>query len=173
MKKVLIFIKHEFLKMLPPTIFFFVVFHLIAFLRALMDEQYGINISSYVAATIGALVVGKAILLADALPFVNLFNKKAAIYSVIWKTCLYATIAFLFQLIEELLPHISKQGLNLKVIDSLIEETQWPSFIATHILVILFIALYNVATVAVNAIGSKTFIQMFFNAKHGYSAKES
>jgi len=173
MKKVLIFIKHEFLKMLPPTIFFFVVFHLIAFLRALMVEQYGINISSYVAATIGALIVGKAILLADALPFVNLFHNKAGIYSVIWKTCLYASIAFLFQFIEELIPFISKYGANLAAIDNLIEETQWPSFLATHILVTLFIALYNVATVAVNAIGSKTFIQMFFNVKNGCSTKEN
>jgi len=89
MKKILIFLKHEFLEMLPPTIFFFVVFHIIAFTRALMAKQYGIAISSSAAATIGALIVGKAILIADALPFVNWFRQKRLIYNVAWRTFLY------------------------------------------------------------------------------------
>jgi len=68
MKKALIFLKHEFLEMLPLTIFFFVVFHILAFIRMLMAKQYGITISSSTAATIGALIVGKSILIVDALP---------------------------------------------------------------------------------------------------------
>ena len=72
MKKALIFLKHEFLEMLPPTIFFFVVFHIIAFMRVLMAEQYGITITSSASATIGALIVGKSILVANAIEYINL-----------------------------------------------------------------------------------------------------
>lgn len=97
MKKALIFLKHEFLEMLPPTIFVFVVFHIIAFTRALMAEQYSITIASSAAATIGALIVGKSILIANALPFVNWFHQKKLIYNVAWRTFLYVIIVLLFQ----------------------------------------------------------------------------
>jgi hypothetical protein len=82
MKKVLKFLQVEFLEMLPPTIFFLVVFHIIAVTRALMAEEYGITIASSVSATIGALIVGKSILIADALPFFNRFRQKKSIYNV-------------------------------------------------------------------------------------------
>ena len=110
MKKILMFLKQEFLEMLPPTIFFFVVFHIITFTRALMAKQYGIPIPSSVAATIGALIVGKAILIADALPFVNWFSQKRLIYNVAWRTFLYIIVVLLFQFLEELIPLISKYG---------------------------------------------------------------
>ena len=67
--------------MLPPTIFFFVVFVVVLLTRALMAKQYGIDFTSSAAAIIGALIVGKSILIADALPFVDLFHKKRLIYN--------------------------------------------------------------------------------------------
>ena len=39
MNKAITFIKKEFLEMLPPTIFFFVVFHVVLFTRALMAKE--------------------------------------------------------------------------------------------------------------------------------------
>ncbi len=165
MKKVFIFLKHEFLEMLPPTIFFFVVFHIIAFTRALMAKQYGINISSSVTATIGALIVGKSILIADTLPFVNLFRQKRLIYNVIWKTFLYLLIVLLFQFIEELIPLISKYGAISTASKHLIEETKWLRFLATHILLIMFLAVYNVATGVIGAIGRDKFLEIFFSSK--------
>lgn len=71
MKKLLHILKHEFLKVLPPTIFFFVILHIALFNRSLMAEQYGITINSSISATIAALIVGKVILITDAFPFVN------------------------------------------------------------------------------------------------------
>lgn len=87
MKKVFLFLKHEFLEMLPPFIFFFVVFHIVAFMRSLMAEQYGITITSSVSATIGALIVGKAILIAEVLAFVNWFRKKGLFITSYGEPC--------------------------------------------------------------------------------------
>jgi hypothetical protein len=61
----------ELRELLPPTIFFFVAFHILVFFRALMLRQYGVQLSSVAGATVAALVVGKVVLIADALPFVN------------------------------------------------------------------------------------------------------
>ena len=67
MNKTLQILKKEFLEMLPPTIFFFVIFHILFFVRSLFANKYSISVESSIVATIGALIVGKAVLIADKL----------------------------------------------------------------------------------------------------------
>jgi hypothetical protein len=171
MKKVLIFLKHEFLEMLPPTIFFFVVFHILAFIRALMAKQYGITISAATTATIGALIVGKSILIVDALPLCDWFSQKRLIYNVGWRVFLYLIIVLLFQFLEELIPLISKYGAISTAREHLIEEIKWPRFWATHIILIVFIAFYNAATAVIGAIGRNKFLEIIFSPKSNHSTK--
>src|SRR5215469_3785630 len=61
-------VKHEFLEVLPPTIFFLITFHIVLLNRALMLREYGLHLSSMAAAAIMALLVAKVVLLADMLP---------------------------------------------------------------------------------------------------------
>ena len=42
-------IKEEFLAVLPPTLFFFVALHLVAFIRVLTAEAHGIHVTSTVS----------------------------------------------------------------------------------------------------------------------------
>ena len=74
MKKVLDFIKKEFFGMLPSTLFFLVVFCLTVFTRDLMYSQGDVGMLSYAAALIGALIIGKSVLIADALPVWHHFD---------------------------------------------------------------------------------------------------
>ena len=171
MKKALIFLKNEFLEMLPPTIFFFVVFHIIVFVRALMAEQYGITITSSASATIGALIVGKSILIANALPFFNWFRQKRLIYNVVWKIFLYVIIVFLFKFLEELIPLISKYGSILTASEHLIEEIKWPQFWATNIILIVFLVIYSLATEVISVMGRKELIEIFLGPKNDHSTK--
>ncbi len=48
----------------------------------LLDELYGLNVSFPVAAVIGAFIIGKAILIADKISFVNLFRETQKINKV-------------------------------------------------------------------------------------------
>ncbi len=64
-------IKEEFLLILPPTTFFFVALHIVALIRSLMSKGEGIPISSTVSIAVAALILGKAVLLADMLPLIN------------------------------------------------------------------------------------------------------
>jgi len=166
MKKALLFIKHEFLEMLPPTIFFFLVFHTVAFTRALMAEQYGITVASTAAATIGALIVGKSILIANALPFVNWFSQIRLIYNVAWRTFLYVIVVLIVQFLEELIPLISKYGAVSTAIEHLIEEIKWNKFWAIHILFIAFLIIYNTIVVAMEEIGQKRFLEILLSSKN-------
>jgi len=69
-------IKHEVREVVPPTIFFFIAFHLLTISRALMLREHGVKISAVAGATVGALLVAKVVLIADALPGVNRFPEK-------------------------------------------------------------------------------------------------
>jgi hypothetical protein len=71
MKKVFHKIKEEFVAMLPPTIFFLITLHLVAVIRVLMLTGTGIALGSHFQVTIAALILGKAVLIADLMPFIT------------------------------------------------------------------------------------------------------
>ena len=79
-------LKEEFFKILPPTIFFFVALHLLMFIRVLMLEGTGLAPSSSISIAVAALILGKAVLLADMVPVINRFPNEPLIYNVAWKT---------------------------------------------------------------------------------------
>ena len=166
MNKAITFIKKEFLEMLLPTIFFFVVFHVVLFTRALMAKEYGLSMTSSAAALIGALIVGKSILIADALPFVNLFSRRRLIFNIAWRTCLYLSFVVFFQFLEELIPMISKYGSISTASEHFVEEMKWHQFWATNILFVLFLIFYNFATAAVEVIGRNELIETFFGSRN-------
>src|SRR5436190_2403352 len=65
MSKLAIKLKEEFFAILPPTIFFFVALHIVALVHRLMMKAAGISPLCSVSIVIAALIMGKAVLLAD------------------------------------------------------------------------------------------------------------
>jgi hypothetical protein len=70
MTKVSTTLKKEFFELLPPTIYFFVALHIVAFVRVLMPEKTGIAPSSSISIAVAAVILGKAVLIADILPLI-------------------------------------------------------------------------------------------------------
>ena len=101
-KKLFEKIKEEFVAMLSPTIFFFISLQLVAVIRVLMLKGTGIAVSSRWQTTIAALILAKAVLIADLMPFINLYPQKPLIYNVAWKTAIYLLIATLLHYTERL-----------------------------------------------------------------------
>ena len=95
-------LKHEFLEAVPPFIYFFVAFHLVAVIRALMQQEYGIQAGTVMNATIAALIVAKVVLLADLVPLVNRFPDKPLVYNIVWKALIYQAAAIGVAYLERL-----------------------------------------------------------------------
>ena len=162
MHKLLAFIKHEFLEVLPPTIFFFVAFNIIWLTSALMLQQYGLDTWALTKATVGALVVGKVVLIADKLPFINRFPDKPLIYNVGWKTAIYVAAALLFRYVEHLVGAMGPHGGLLGANAHIWSEIVWPRFWAVQIwLVVLFLA-YCAMRELVRVVGRPRVLHMFF-----------
>src|SRR5215468_3286078 len=135
-------LKHEFLEVLPPTIFFLVSFHIVLLDRALMLREYGLRLSSMTAAAVMALLVGKIVLVADKLPFINRFPHKPLIYNVLWKTTIYVGASFIVHYLEHLVPLWWRLG-NLREANAhLLDHVVWPHFWAIQLWLIVLILVY-------------------------------
>ncbi|WP_130619353.1 hypothetical protein [Dyella amyloliquefaciens] len=134
-------IKHEFLEMLPPTIFFFVLLHVIALVRALMIKGSGISLPTTASVALAALILGKAVLLANMLPFINRFPERPLIWNAAWKTVIYTIIATFIHYLERLYDYW-KDAPNIAAANhQLLTEMNWPRFWAIQIL--LFVLILN------------------------------
>jgi hypothetical protein len=71
-------LKEEFFALLPPTIYFFLALHIVAFVRVLMLEKTGIAPCSSISIAVAALILGKAVLIADMLPLNQSFSAQTA-----------------------------------------------------------------------------------------------
>src|SRR5262245_43429045 len=94
----------EFFEVLPPAIFFLIGFHLLAITRSLMLREYGLHVAAAAGATVGALLVAKVVLIADAFPFVNRFPERPLMYNVLWKTGIYVSASVFVHYLEHLIP---------------------------------------------------------------------
>src|SRR2546423_14981164 len=102
MSKLSTTLKKEFFELLPPTIFFFVALHIVAFVRVLMLKGTGISPLSTMSIAVAALILGKAVLIADLLPIINRFPNKPLIYNDAWKTLIYLLLAARIHYLERL-----------------------------------------------------------------------
>jgi hypothetical protein len=155
-------IKEEFLALLPPTIFFFFTLGLVAVLRALMLKGTGISASTPIQVAVGALVLGKAVLLADMLPAVNRYPDKPLAYNVIWKTAIYFVAALVLHYLERLVEFWKGAGGFVAGNEKLLAEMIWPHFWAIQLTLLVLIFGYCVMREVARAMGATKLREMFF-----------
>jgi hypothetical protein len=162
MSSILARVKHELVEVIPPTVFFFVAFQLIAFTRALMLQVYGIRTSTFVAVTIAALIIAKVVLIVDHVPFVNRFPEKPLIYNVLWKTGIYQVAAFLVRYIEHLTPFVREHGDLALANRHLLDKVVWPQFWFVQIWLLVLFFLYCTMRELIRVLGRERVRAMFF-----------
>jgi hypothetical protein len=155
-------LKEEFFKLLPPTIFFFVALHIVAFVHVLMLKRTGISPSSSISIAIAALILGKAVLIADMLPMINRFPNKPLIYNVAWKTVIYWLISVAIHYVERLIDFWRETGSFVAGNQKLLAEIVWPHFWAIQIILFVLIAAYCMVHELVRVIGKEKTLRIFF-----------
>ena len=160
----------EFKALLPPAIFFFVMLHLVALIRVLMLKGTGIAVSTSWQVTLSALILGKAVLVADLLPFINRYPDKPLLYNIAWKTTIYVLVAMLLHYLEHLADFWKKAGSLVAGNQKLLAEIVWPHFWAIQILLVVLILMYCTMHELVRVIGEEKVLEIFFGtppAMHG------
>jgi hypothetical protein len=155
-------LKEEFFKLLPPTIFFFVALHIVTFVRVLMLEKTGISPSSSISIAVAALILGKAVLIADMLPMINRFPDKPLIYNIAWKTVIYWLLSAVIHYLERLIDFWRETGGFVAGNQKLLSEIIWPHFWAIQIILFVLIAMYCMMHELVRVIGREKAMRIFF-----------
>jgi hypothetical protein len=155
-------VKHLIEELIPPATFFFVAFQLLAFTRSLMLRQYGIEVTTFLTATIGALVAAKVILLADLLPFINRFPGRPLVCNIAWKTTIYFAAAFVVHYLEELLHFYHQERGIMAANRQMLDEIVWPHFWAIQIWLMVLLLIYCTLHELVSALGRDRMRELFF-----------
>jgi len=157
-------LKEEFIALLPPAIFFFVALHLVAFVRALMLEGTGISATTSISVTIAALIIAKAVLLADLLPFINRYPHKPLVYNIAWKTVIYMLAASLIHYAERLIEFSREAGGIVAGNEKLLAGMVWPHFWAIQIFLLVVILMYCTMRELIRVIGRERIREIFFGS---------
>jgi hypothetical protein len=155
-------VKEEIAKLIPPTIFFFLTLHLIALIRSLMLKGTGIPVVSSMVILVGALTLGKAVLLTDALPLVNRYPNKPLAYNVVWKTTLYFIAATIIHYLENLYDAWRVAGSIAAANERLLAEIVWAHFFAIELLLLVILFMYCTMRELIRVIGREKVLEMFF-----------
>lgn len=152
----------EIRSVLPPTIFFFICFNVLVLTITLMSPDPSVSLVSHGAATVGALVVGKAVLVADKLPFFNRYPEKPLIYNTAWKALWYILITSAFRLAEAgLAAATSDYGFASGIAEE-VAQFRWSRFVAIQMWLAILFVLYTGFRELANVIGTRRLVRMFF-----------
>lgn len=163
--KLLSAIKHDFFQILPPTIFFLISFSLLFATRQTILREYGISLPGFGAAIIGAMLVGKVVLMVDKLPFVDLFPNRPLIYNTCWKTAIYFSASILVRCLKSILPLLAKHQSLSEATQAFVNATVWAEFWLIQAWLGVLFLVYCAHRELVRVVGRDDMMRMFFGAR--------
>jgi hypothetical protein len=159
-------ILHEFREVLPPTIFFFIGFNFVVYTTNLLVADYGVAVSSFMLATVAALVVGKAVLVANAMPFLRRYDRAPLIRPILFKTAFYWVIVFFARLLERFV-HFSvmERKPPSDFFPYLISIFSWHRFVAVSLWISVLFLIYVTASEFTHLFGQGELPRLFFTSR--------
>ena len=170
MRKVFEKVKEELLAMLPPTIYFLIALSLVAEVHALMLKGTGISAWTSAQVLIGALILGKAVLISDLLPLINRYPDKPLAHNIAWKSVIYFVIATLIHYVERLIDFWKETGGLAAANRELLAHIVWPHFWAVQIVLLILIFNYCLLHELARVMGAAKMRQLFFGGAAGVSS---
>jgi len=170
MRKVFEKIKEELLALLPPTIYFLIALGLVAEVHRLMSKGTGLSVATSAQILVGALILGKAVLISDLLPFVNRYPDKPLAYNIAWKGSIYFVVATLIHYLERLIDFWKEAGGFAAANRDLLARIIWPHFWALQIVLLILIFNYCLLHELARVMGAAKMRHMFFGGGAGVAA---
>src|SRR6266446_1541173 len=158
-------ILHEWLEMLPPTIFFFVGFNFIVLTTNLLVAQYLVAVSNFMLATLAALVVGKAVLVANKIPLLRRYDRAPLIQPILFKTAFYWVVVFLARLLERFVQFALEGNPPGDFIAYLITTFSWHRFSAISLWILVLFLIYVTVSEFSQLFGPGELRRLFFTSR--------
>ncbi len=142
----------EFRHVIPPTIFFAVGFNLIVFSTNLILADYSLRLGGFLIATTTALIVGKAVLVAEKMPLLRRFDNAPLVLPILFKTLAYWFVVFIVRFLENFIHHAYETGQVTGFIAWRLQEgLTWHRFLFVQLWILVLFLVY-VTAVEINAL---------------------
>jgi hypothetical protein len=155
----------EFKELLPPVVFFAISFNLLVLTIQLILADYLIHLWNFMLATTAALVVGKAVLVADVLPFMRRFDKAPMIHAVVFKTIVYWAVVFVVRFLERLVEYGFGGGTLSGIPEYVTAHFTWHRFAAIQIWIFVLFLIYTSVTELNARLGKGELVKIFFTRR--------
>jgi hypothetical protein len=157
------FLLREFREILPPTIFFFCGFNLIVLTTNLLLANYGARVASFMIATVSALIVAKAVLVANAMPAIRRFDRAPLIRPILFKTVFYCAAVAIVRLLEEWIRYrLGEHYVFGGFVPQAIAAFSWEHFMAVQIWIFILFLVYVTASEFNNLFGKGELQHILF-----------
>ena len=141
------FLLREFLEILPPTIFFLIGFNLVVLTTNLILADYGGQVASFIIATTSALVVAKAVLVANAISVIHRFDRAPLIRPILFKTLFYWAAVFIVRLLEHWIRYrFGGDYVFGGFVPHVVANFSWDRFIAIQLWIFVLFLIYVTAS---------------------------
>jgi hypothetical protein len=153
---------HAFREVLPPTLFFLISFNLIVFTTNLLVHDYWFKLSGFLLATTTALVVGKAVLVANHIRLIDRFRGAPLIQPILYKTLFYTLVVLVVRLLERFI-HLAIDDRGFAAaLDLAVHDFSWHRFAAIQIWIFTCFLIYVTATELSSLLGEGQLFRLFF-----------
>jgi hypothetical protein len=140
------FVIKELKEVLAPTLFFAIGFNIILLTTQLLLADYLVSFTKFMVATVAALVVGKSVLIANALPILRRFDAAPLIRPILFKTIIYWAVVFMVRFLEKLAEYCFSSGTLGGISEYLATHFSWHRFFAVQIWIFVLFLIYTSAT---------------------------
>jgi hypothetical protein len=138
---------HELYEILPPTIFFLIGFNLVALTTNLILAEYSVAFANFTLATAAALVIGKSVLVANAMPFLRRYDRGPLIRPILFKTLVYWAIVFVARLLEHFVRFcLIEHNPVGSFLPHMVATFSWHRFAAIQIWILVLFLIYVTAS---------------------------
>src|SRR5215469_9983134 len=159
------FLIKELKEVLPPTVFFAAGFNLIVLTINLVLADYLAGFANFMVATMAALVVGKAVLVANAMPFLRRFGTAPMIQPVLFKTIVYWAVVFLVRFLEKLVEYFFAGGTFAGIPKYVTTHFTWHRFAAIQIWIFVLFLMFTSVSELKTGLGDGELAKMFFSRR--------
>lgn len=163
--RIVAFVIREFKEIIPPTVFFAISFNLIWLTTQLILDDYQARFANFMLATTAALVVGKAVLVANALPFLRRFDTAPLIQPILFKTVVYWAVVAVVRLLEQLVEYWFGGGTLGGIPQYVTTHFTWHRFAAIQIWIFVLFLIYTFVTELNARLGEGELVKLILSRR--------
>jgi len=116
----------------------------------------------FLVATVAALLVGKAVLVTDHMPFMRRFDGAPLLQPILFKAAIYWVCVFLVRIGEGLLDFLREGGRLVDFPQHLIDHFSWPHFLTVQVWLMVLFLIYVTIHEVNGLFGDGELYRLFF-----------